>query len=232
MSKPICDDCIANFFLLGNAGAHIILDCWVGGIQTIMRLHFMILPVLVMMHSDPSSFCSTVLTACSRFREHAVNTVEQNDDGSLCIMTSTGRIMKCRRMIVCIPPTQQSKIIWAPAFPSKKKFAMQSSQMGLLIKFLAIYPKPYWKEMGYSGEIVSSGGTPVSPDCEGSPICITLDDSHENQFSIVGFIGGKLAVQWAEKSQKHMEDAILDHLAECFGSWAYENSSLTIKNWS
>ena len=135
-------------------------------------------------------------------------------------------------MIVCIPPTQQAKIMWAPALPSKKKFAIQSSQMGLLIKFVAVYPKPYWKEMGYSGEIVSSGGTPVSPDCEGSPICITLDDSHENGFALVGFIGGKLAVQWAEKSQKLMEDAILDHLAECFGSWAYENTNLTIKNWA
>ena len=103
---------------------------------------------------------------------------------------------------------------------------MQSSQMGVLIKFLAVYPKPYWKEIGYSGELVSSGG---STD---SPICITLDDSDGESFALVGFIGGKLAVQWADKSQKLMEDAILDHLAECFGSWAYDNKSLTIKNWA
>ena len=28
--------------------------------------------------------------------EHAVNTIEQNDDGTVCILTSSGRIFKCR----------------------------------------------------------------------------------------------------------------------------------------
>jgi len=113
-----------------------------------------------------------------------------------------------------------------------KKFAMQSSQMGVLIKFIAVYPKPFWKESGYSGELVSSGGSIVGPDCEGSPISCTFDDSDETKFALVGFIGGKLGIQWAEKSQKLLEEAILDHLSECFGSWAYDNNSLTVKNWT
>ena len=97
--------------------------------------------------------------------------------------------------------------------------------MAAMIKFLAIYPKPYWREKGYSGELVSSG-------TDGSPITITFDDSDEQEFALVGFIGGRLAVEWAGRSEKLLEDAILEHLAECFGSWAYETRSIIIKNWS
>jgi len=158
--------------------------------------------------------------------DEAVNTVEQTDDGTVCTLTSSGRIFRSRRLIVCIPPTQQAKIMWAPVLPSTKRFAMQSQQMGLLVKFLAVYSKPYWQEQGYSGELVSGGGD------SDSPICITLDDSDEEEFALVGFVGGRLAVQWADKTHKQLEDAILDHLAECFGSWAYDNKSLTVKNWA
>ena len=52
--------------------------------------------------------------------DEAVNTVEQTDDGTICTMTSSGRIFKSRRLIVCIPPTQQAMIVWAPALPSIK----------------------------------------------------------------------------------------------------------------
>jgi len=163
--------------------------------------------------------------------DQPVNTVEQNDDGSVCVLSGAGRIFRCRHVIVCIPPNQQSKIIWTPGLPSMKKFAMQSSQMGVLIKFLAVYAKCHWKEAGFSGELVSSGGGSLGEECEGSPICITFDDSNEKEFALVGFIGGKLGVQWAEMPEKFLEEAILNHLAECFGSWAYDNKSLTVKNW-
>lgn len=98
--------------------------------------------------------------------------------------------------------------------------------MGLLIKFVVVYESPHWRQAGYSGELVSAG------QGEESPVCITFDDSDEKRNALVGFIGGKMAYYWAEKGEKEMKNAIIDHLVNCFGSWAYEHTDIVVKDWS
>ena len=43
-----------------------------------------------------------------------VTTVEQHSDGAVFVLTATGRIIKCSRAVVCLPPSQQERINWIP----------------------------------------------------------------------------------------------------------------------
>ena len=43
-----------------------------------------------------------------------VTTVEQHKDGAVFVLTAAGRIMKCSRAVICLPPSQQEKIHFIP----------------------------------------------------------------------------------------------------------------------
>ena len=151
-----------------------------------------------------------------------VSTVEQDRDGSVFVLTGGGRIIKCCRVVVCVPPCQQARINWIPALKPRKHLAVQSCQFGLLIKVILEFPQPYWRQEGYSGELVSSG----------SPLCISFDDSQADSPALLTFIGGREAFFWAEKPEKELKAAVVRQLAECFGDWAYDYTNIRVKTWA
>ena len=78
--------------------------------------------------------------------------------------------------------------------------------------------------LGYSGEVVSCNND--------GPVCICFDDSDENNPALVAFIGGKLAIHWADRTEGDMRNSVISHLADCLGSWVYQYTDVTIKNWA
>jgi len=156
--------------------------------------------------------------------DQPVTTIDQSDEDSVFISTAGGRIFKCNRVIVCIPPPQQSKITWMPKLSTRKLFSINSSQMCLLIKVVVHFEECHWKMLGYSGEVVSCNND--------GPVCICFDDSDENNPALVAFIGGKLAIHWADRTEGDMRNSVISHLADCLGSWVYQYTDVTIKNWA
>ena len=60
--------------------------------------------------------------------------------------------------------------------------------------------KAYWREAGYSGEVVSNGGRALL-DCKSGPISIVYDGTTHNQVAaLVGFIAGNSVIEWDEKT--------------------------------
>ena len=58
---------------------------------------------------------------------------------------------------------------------------------------ILLYPQQYWKEKGYSGEVLS--------DCHDSPVFMTYDDSRANsegviQPGLVVFFAGAIDEEW------------------------------------
>ena len=154
--------------------------------------------------------------------DQAVNTIEQNEGGDVFVLTAGGKIIKCSRVIMCIPPPQQTKINWIPRLSTRKLVALNSCQMGLLIKVIVHYPENFWRQSGYSGEVVSSS----------RPVCICFDDSSDTSSALVTFIGGNTAVEMSDLSDSEIGTAVIGHLADCFGSWAYQYTEITVKNWA
>lgn len=66
-------------------------------------------------------------------------------------------------------------------------------------QLLALF-KAYWREQGYSGEVVSNGGGPMM-GCSSGPISILYDATTDNQVpALVGFIAGRPGVEWHRKT--------------------------------
>lgn len=72
--------------------------------------------------------------------------------------------------------------------------------MGHLTKYICTYSKAFWREKGYSGEVVSSGGPKVVEGCDTSPLCVIYDaTTHSGSPALLGFLGGDQGTQWTNK---------------------------------
>jgi len=154
--------------------------------------------------------------------DQAVTTVEQSEDGDVFVLTVGGKILKCQRAIVCIPPTQQSKISWLPKLCHRKQFALSSCRMGRLIKVILHYDEAHWRLASYSGELVSSAG----------PVCISFDDTDSEHPALVTFIGGSEALRVSDLTEPQLVTEVVAHLSPLLGPWVTQYTDITVKNWA
>ena len=68
----------------------------------------------------------------------------------------------CQRVILAIPPSEAAKINFTPVLPDFKRQLFAGFPQGNLLKFIITYPRPFWKDQGFSGEIAATGLTDKS----------------------------------------------------------------------
>lgn len=98
--------------------------------------------------------------------------------GEKCIVNDT---YVCDKVIVSIPLQLQKNITYSPPLPILKQELLKTCQMGSVIKIVILYEQPFWREKGYSGEIIS--------DCP--PISLSYDCSTDEYYGLVTFVCGK-----------------------------------------
>lgn len=150
-----------------------------------------------------------------------VRAIEQNSDG-VVVRTDAGDF-HASYCIIAIPPALASRIHYEPSLPARRDHLSQRMPMGSVIKYVIAYDTPFWRQAGFSGEIVSDRG----------PIGLAFDaTSHDgSQPAIVGFTDGGEAHDWAEKSAEHRRRAVLEQLASLFGQQALSPSGYAEKSW-
>lgn len=169
------------------------------------------------------------------YLERAVTRIVQweEDGGGLTIYTATGAPFRARHAIVTIPPQFVTRIDFQPPLPPNRRLLMENMPMGHLIKFVITYDQAYWRDAGYSGEVVSNGGDRLLPGCSSGPISIVYDATTDSGVAaLVGFIAGQHATEWKAKTEKERKTAVLLSLTQCLGMWAAQPTSYTEKDWS
>ena len=73
---------------------------------------------------------------------------------------------------MAMPPPQLPKISFTPPLSQSRKTLCERSFMGHIGKLLLLYPQAYWKEKGFSGEVLS--------DCVDGPAMNVFDNTHIN----------------------------------------------------
>jgi len=124
-------------------------------------------------------------------------------------------VFKSKYVVLAIPPTLAGKIEYSPQLPSYRNDLTEKFPMGSVIKTLMFYKKAFWREKGYSGQVVSSD----SSKCADFPITATFDDSDHELISpcIVGFMNGGSAKFWAESTPEERKKAVCKQYAYQMG---------------
>jgi len=129
-----------------------------------------------------------------------------------------------QQVIVAVPPTLAGRIRYDPPLPPLRDQLVQHMPQGSLVKFEAVYPTPFWRAQGLSGQAVSESG----------PIKVTFDTSPADGSVgiMMGFIGGHEARVWESQSTSARQAAALQNLAAYFGNAALSPIEMVEFSWA
>lgn len=139
------------------------------------------------------------------------------------VLADAGRTFRARRAIVAVPLPLRDRIEFSPPLPAAHR-ALDRARFGRLIKCVAVYEKPFWREAGLSGEALSDLG----------PASLTFDNSPPDGRPgiLLGFVGGGDAPAHARLIQAERRHAVLGCFARLFGDAALDPRLYLEQDWA
>jgi monoamine oxidase len=136
----------------------------------------------------------------------------------------SGLTVSARRAIVAVPPTLAGRIAYDPPLPARRDQLTQRMPQGTVIKTMAIYERPFWREEGLSGQAASDTG----------PARVVFDNSPPDGSPgvLLGFLEGRLARLWGARSATERREAILAGHARLFGERAARPERFIERIWA
>jgi monoamine oxidase len=133
-------------------------------------------------------------------------------------------VVSARRAIVAIPPTLAGRVAYDPPLPARRDQLTQRMPQGTVIKTMAIYERPFWREEGFSGQATSDTG----------PARVVFDNSPPDGTPgvLLGFLEGRLARQWGARDADQRREAVLAGHARLFGARAARPERFIERVWA
>lgn len=160
-----------------------------------------------------------------------VKKIDQSDAASVKVMTDNGKMYRCKYVINATPLHCSVATEYQPHIPLTRQSFAYKCPVGHLFKFLITYKTAFWREKGYSGEIIGNGGKPVREGCDSGPIQMVFDSmTGSNNPALVGFYANSW--QWRHVEANERREAVLKHLSEFLGPEAAEPIDFIDKDWT
>jgi monoamine oxidase len=135
-----------------------------------------------------------------------------------------GVTVRARRAIVAIPPTLTGRIAYDPPMPSIRDGLTQRMAQGSVVKCMAIYPEPFWRADGLSGQTTSADG----------PVSVTYDNSPPDGSPgiLLAFLEGRAARAAAGMPEAERRGAVIACLRRFFGERAATPERYVDRAWA
>ena len=126
------------------------------------------------------------------------------------------------QVIVAVSPQLASRIQYEPALPPSRDQYMQRMPLGSVIKCHAVYPRAFWRDHNFNGQLVSD-----------DEVNSTFDNSPESGVPgiLVGFLEGAVARRWHERPEQEVREEMLSTFVDHFGEQAAEPLQFYYANW-
>jgi monoamine oxidase len=151
-----------------------------------------------------------------------VHTITQDAGGARIV--SDGFTLTCDHVIVALPPTLAGRLRYQPGLPGLRDQLTQRMPMGTVIKVHCIYPTPFWRDGGLTGQASSNTGV----------MRVTFDNSPQDggRGVLLGFIEGDEGRIWGQRSPQERRAAVLECLARYFGERAGQPLDYIEQSWA
>lgn len=157
-----------------------------------------------------------------------VQTITQT--GSGVTVTADGITVQAKQVVVAIPPALAARIEYDPLLPAARDLLTQRLAMGALMKVEAVYPTPFWRAAGLTGQFLTVGG----------PVGYAFDNSPPDGSPgvLAGFVGGTQNLTWGAKPLAQRRAGVLAQYARMFGDdrflspVEYFEMDWTLEQWS
>lgn len=156
-----------------------------------------------------------------------VESVRQTNTG--IIAETRSAIFESQYAIVTVPPALVNRIRFDPMLPQMKYQLYQRMPMGAAMKCFCIYDRPFWREQGFSGQIVG----------DRSPVKVTFDCSKSDSEHgiLLVFVEAGNARKFIELPLAERRKSVTEGLVPFFGAAAaapldYIDKCWTQEEWS
>lgn len=150
-----------------------------------------------------------------------VRQVTQTADGVLVAGDRLG--VRAAHAIVAVPPVLAARISYDPPLPMAREDYTQRSPQGRVIKVEAVYDRPFWREAGLTGAVVSDTGP--------AKICYDVTPEDGGVGGLLGFVGGDEARRWGDDHDA-LSAAVLQQFVTFFGPAAGRPHEVLVQDWS
>jgi len=132
--------------------------------------------------------------------------------------------VRARRTVVAISPALAGRLVYDPPLPADRDQLTQRTPNGSVIKCMAIYDAPFWREAGLSGQVTSDVG----------PVKVTFDNSPPDGSPgvLLGFLEGAAARALGRVPAAERRAAVVGCFARFFGPAAASPRDYVDKDWS
>ena len=129
-----------------------------------------------------------------------------------------------KRVVVAVPPVLAREIKFTPVLPAAKTKLLARYTPGDIVKAQLIYPTPWWREKGLTGQTIIDVG----------PIGSTFDNTPESGAPgvLLGFVGGSPAKTYRTLSPLDRKQAFVDEMALALGDEARQDSDYFDMDWT
>jgi monoamine oxidase len=148
--------------------------------------------------------------------EHAADSVAVHCRGGL--------VARGRRVIVAISPTLSGRIMYDPPLPGVRDQLTQRLPNGSAMKAFFIYDKPFWRDDGFNGQLISD----IGPARMSNDTCIPGDDHGV----ILLFLEGDQARTYGRLPEAERREGLTAELVRHFGSAATHPEFYVDGEWS
>jgi len=139
--------------------------------------------------------------------EEPVRRIEHSDSGVRLVTDE--REVSAGAAVVAIPPALCGRIVYDPPLPAIRDQLTQRMPQGTVIKCMAVYERPFWREAGLSGQAMSSHG----------PVKVMFDNSPPDGTPgvLLGFLEGRQARVLGEWEPDARRRAVVECFRRLFG---------------
>jgi monoamine oxidase len=137
---------------------------------------------------------------------------------------AAGIEVRAQRAIVAAPPLVAASIDYSPRLPRAKLAAMRAARPGNLSKWEAVYDRPFWRDAGLSGQVIS----------ELDPANSTFDNSPPSGSPgiVFGFVGGAARRANRGGTLARHRAKLVSNLVALFGDEARDVRAYYEGNWN
>ncbi len=144
--------------------------------------------------------------------------------GDRIMVLADGLRVTADEVVVALPPVLAGRISYEPALPAIRDGLTQRMIQGSVIKTMSIYPEPFWRERGFSGQATSADG----------PVSVVFDNSPPDGSPgvLLAFLEGKAARDVGDLPQPVRQQLVADCLTRLFGAEAATPERYVDKVWA
>ena len=163
--------------------------------------------------------------------------VEVNSAGEkVVVKASNGVVYTGKELILAFPPQLLGRINFQPPLPSNYTEVASSMVLGQVLKLIAVFPTPWWRNRGLTGSVSSRSGRLEAQGQTGDGLMLDVSEvadlSHSTGNGVLaGFVVGAQAQEVCEKTMEELKKGFADFLRASFGSLDEEIQSFHYHNW-